>query len=81
MVCSLDVLDFLAVASQNRRKSGKRMECEEWKWRMIEANTILCGDCIQVMPQIPTGSVDFILTDPIGIKLRKDDKQGLHLTS
>ncbi len=31
---------------------------------MIEANNILCGDCIQVMPQIPTGIVDFILTDP-----------------
>ena len=27
-------------------------------------NTIIHGDCIQVMPQMPAESVDFILTDP-----------------
>jgi len=27
-------------------------------------NTIIHGNCIQVMESMPTGSVDFILTDP-----------------
>ncbi len=27
-------------------------------------NRILNGDCIQVMRELPAGSVDFILTDP-----------------
>ena len=27
-------------------------------------NTIINGDCLNVLPQIPTGSVNFVLTDP-----------------
>jgi site-specific DNA-methyltransferase (adenine-specific) len=27
-------------------------------------NTIVCGDCIRAMRQMPANSVDFILTDP-----------------
>jgi DNA modification methylase len=27
-------------------------------------NTVLSGDCIEVMDRLDTGSVDFILTDP-----------------
>ncbi len=27
-------------------------------------DTIICGDCLKVMPQIPDGSVDMILADP-----------------
>jgi predicted methyltransferase len=27
-------------------------------------NTILHGDCLDVLPQLPAGSVDFVLTDP-----------------
>lgn len=27
-------------------------------------NTILCGDCLQILPTLPAGSVNFILTDP-----------------
>jgi len=30
----------------------------------IRANSIIQGDCLTVLPQIATGSVDFILTDP-----------------
>lgn len=32
--------------------------------RAFPVNRILCGDCVQVMRQLPAGSVDFILTDP-----------------
>ena len=30
----------------------------------ILRNTISNGDCLQLMPELPTRSVDFILTDP-----------------
>ena len=30
----------------------------------IQRNTILNGDCLRVLPQLDTGSVDFVLTDP-----------------
>jgi adenine-specific DNA-methyltransferase len=32
--------------------------------RGTRCNTILNGDCLDVLPQLPTGSVDFVLTDP-----------------
>jgi site-specific DNA-methyltransferase (adenine-specific) len=32
--------------------------------RAFPANCILCGDCVQVMRQLPARSVDFVLTDP-----------------
>lgn len=31
---------------------------------MIEPNNIYCGDCLELMQDIPDGSVDFVLTDP-----------------
>lgn len=31
---------------------------------MIQPNTIVCGDCLQVMKDIPDGSVDCIVTSP-----------------
>lgn len=30
----------------------------------MEENTIICGDCLEVMPPIPTNSIDAIVTDP-----------------
>jgi len=27
-------------------------------------DTIICGDCLEIMPQIPDGSIDCIITDP-----------------
>jgi len=30
----------------------------------ITANTIIHADCLHILPQLPTGSVDFVLTDP-----------------
>jgi site-specific DNA-methyltransferase (adenine-specific) len=30
----------------------------------IDKNSIINGDCIQVMAQLPHASIDFILTDP-----------------
>ncbi len=30
----------------------------------LPRNTILNGDCIDLMRELPSGSVDFILTDP-----------------
>lgn len=45
--------------SNNNRKSNNISQ-----QRAFPANRILCGDCVQVMRQLPAGSVDFILTDP-----------------
>ncbi len=30
----------------------------------LPVNCVLHGDCIEVMRQLPAGSIDFILTDP-----------------
>jgi len=30
---------------------------------MLETNKIYCGDCLELMPDIPDGSIDMILTD------------------
>ena len=30
----------------------------------MEVNKIICGDCLEVMQEIPDGSVDMVLTDP-----------------
>ena len=30
----------------------------------MHINTVIHGDCLHVMPTIPSASVDFILTDP-----------------
>ena len=30
----------------------------------LPVNRVLHGDCIEVMRQLPAGSIDFILTDP-----------------
>jgi adenine-specific DNA-methyltransferase len=30
----------------------------------IQKNSIINGDCVQVLPQLPAASIDFILTDP-----------------
>ena len=32
--------------------------------RDVPRNTILQGDCLQILPQLAAGSVDFVLTDP-----------------
>jgi site-specific DNA-methyltransferase (adenine-specific) len=41
---------------------------------MIELNKIYCGDCLELMPQIETGSVDMILCDlPYGTTACKWD--------
>lgn len=31
---------------------------------MVEVNSIIQGDCLQIMSQIPDGSIDLIVTDP-----------------
>lgn len=39
---------------------------------MIELDTIVCGDCLELMKQIPDNSIDLVLTDPpYGIKRDK----------
>jgi adenine-specific DNA-methyltransferase len=38
----------------------------------LSENTIVLGDCVQVMQQIPSGSVNFILTDPPYLVSYKD---------
>jgi DNA modification methylase len=43
-------------------------------------NTIVLGDCIQVMQQIPAGSVHFILTDPPYI-VSYTDRSGRSITN
>jgi len=52
------------------------------KENIIRRNTIINGDCVSVMAQLPTESVNFILTDPPyvinyqsrdGRRIRNDD--------
>ena len=31
---------------------------------MIAHNQIVCGDCLEVMKDIPDNSIDLVLTDP-----------------
>lgn len=31
---------------------------------MLEVNTIYCGDCLELMKEIPDGSIDCVVTDP-----------------
>jgi DNA modification methylase len=38
----------------------------------IQRNTVVNGDCLQVLPQLDTGSVDFVLTDPPYLVQYKD---------
>jgi len=55
---------------------------EEWRyylfWNyfiMLELNKIYCGDCLDLMKQIPDKSIDLVLTDPpywIGIDWQKE---------
>jgi len=33
-------------------------------WREKYLNQIVCGDCLELMPELPAGTVDLILTDP-----------------
>ena len=45
-------------------------------------NRIICGDCLEVLKQIPDGSVDLVLTDPpygISQKNLKIDLNCLHI--
>ncbi len=43
---------------------------------MIEPNTIVCGDCLTVMRDIPDGSIDFAFADPwYGIGKTQQDKE------
>ena len=40
--------------------------------------TLMQGDCLELMEQIPEGSVDLVLTDPpynIGVTTQKGNKQ------
>lgn len=30
----------------------------------MKVNTVICGDCLDELPKIPSGSVDLVLTDP-----------------
>ena len=39
---------------------------------MLETNKIYCGDCLEIMKQIPDKSIDLVLTDPpYGVKMDK----------
>jgi len=41
---------------------------------MLETNKIYCGDCLELMPEIESGSIDMILADvPYGITACKWD--------
>ena len=33
-------------------------------YKTINSNTIINGDCLDILPRISAGGVDFILTDP-----------------
>jgi DNA modification methylase len=41
----------------------KILEKEELSVGMVEQNTLIHGDCLNVMPYIASGSIDAIITD------------------
>jgi len=46
----------------------------------MELNQILCGDCLEVMKQIPDNTIDAIITDPpyeLGFMNKQWDKTGI----
>ena len=41
---------------------------------MLELNKIYCGDCLEVMKEIPDKSIDLVLTDfPYGVNYEYSD--------
>jgi DNA modification methylase len=38
----------------------------------MELDTIVCGDCLDVLPTIPDASVDAVITDPPYPHIRRD---------
>ena len=47
---------------------------------MLELNTITCGDCLDLMKDIPDGSIDAVVTDPpyfvpVNISVARRDRQ------
>ena len=51
-----DIASYLAARSQTAAAAIVHAD--------VPRNTILRGDCLQVLPQLVAGSVDFVLTDP-----------------
>ena len=55
------------------------------RWPKDFINKVICGDCLEVMKQIPDNSVDLVLTDPpynaknIGPNERKYSKGQMQL--
>jgi site-specific DNA-methyltransferase (adenine-specific) len=46
---------------------------------MLELNKVYCGDCLDIMKDIPDNSIDLVLTDPpYGINISTYDKQSSH---
>lgn len=57
---------FLVKEANSNTKESTKMNIEQSKPVISEqeANTVLQGDCVNVMRQLPSRSVDFVLTDP-----------------
>jgi DNA modification methylase len=53
---STDIASFLATRAVAAEPAAPSAE--------VPRNTILHGDCLDILPQLPAGSVDFVLTDP-----------------
>ena len=38
--------------------------CKSWPCECADGITLICGDCREVLPEIESGSIDFVFTDP-----------------
>ena len=45
------------------------------KWPDDFINKVICGDCLEILPLIPDGVIDAVITDPpYGIRVKTDWK-------
>lgn len=61
---STDIASFLAAQAAAPLPPGRMISCPAAPTGDLPRNTILHGDCLDMLPRLPAGSVDFVLTDP-----------------
>jgi DNA modification methylase len=55
-----------------RKTVAPVLRSEEERNRRVAATTLICGDCREALPQIPTASIDAVITDPIYPEIERE---------
>ncbi|MEK6935643.1 MAG: site-specific DNA-methyltransferase [Nanoarchaeota archaeon] len=61
-VVKLGTLETKAFKMVHLFKSISNMETKEFEEKFV--NKVLCGDCLEILPQLPEKSVDLVIADP-----------------